>query len=162
MLGFVDGLKVRRTMKPTQFRRLHFCPRSVTPYARSRNFQLAHDGSSLGTNAALRRPPSVAQRHQFDYTFGCPELPSVNFTAASWHRQKHAAVDATAAAQQPAKLASVGMTNGSRATPGAHIPCKASIVMRRRLCTSVLHTGDAILACFPSIRRETSLLPLRI
>ena len=53
-------------------------------------------------------------------------------------------------------------TIGSRATPGAHIPYKTSIVMRRRLCTSVLHTGNAILACLPSIRRETSLLPLRI
>ncbi len=74
---------------------------------------LHNDGSTLVTNAALRRPPNVAQRHQFDYTFGRPELPSVNFTAASWHRHKTAAVDATAAAQQPAKLASVGMTDAS-------------------------------------------------
>ena len=57
---------------------------------------LANCGSSSVTNAALRRPPSVAQRHQFDYTPGCPELPAVNFTAASWHRHKPAAVDAIA------------------------------------------------------------------
>ena len=55
------------------------------------------DGSSLGTNAALRRPPSVAQRHQIDYIFRCARLPSVYSTAASWHRHKPAAVDATSA-----------------------------------------------------------------
>jgi hypothetical protein len=71
------------------------------------------DGSSSVTNAALRRPPSVAQRHQFDYTLGYPELPAVNFTAASWHRHKPAAVDATAITAQPTKLASVNITKAS-------------------------------------------------
>jgi len=51
------------------------------------------DGSFLVTN---RRPPSFDQRHQIDYTFRCPELPAVNFTAASWHGHKPAAVDAIA------------------------------------------------------------------
>ena len=71
------------------------------------------DGSSLGTNAALRRPPSVAHRHQFDYTFGCPELPSVNFTAASWHRHKPAAVDATAASLKNGEMRAVCHTSRS-------------------------------------------------
>jgi len=94
-------------MKPTQFRKFRFWRRRVTPYARSRNFQLAHDGSSLGTNAVLRRPPSVAQRHQIDYTFHCLELPAVNFTAASCHGHKPAAVDATSASFNPCKLRAV-------------------------------------------------------
>jgi len=53
---------------------------------------LHNDGSTLVTNAALRRPPNVAHRHQFHYTFGCPELTSVTFTDASCHRHKTAAV----------------------------------------------------------------------
>jgi hypothetical protein len=41
------------------------------------------DGLTLVTNAALRRPPSIAQRHQYDYAFHCPELRSVESTAAA-------------------------------------------------------------------------------
>ncbi len=39
---------------------------------------------SLGVafvGAARWTPPSIAQRHQFDYTFGCPELQSVSSAA---------------------------------------------------------------------------------
>ena len=55
------------------------------------------DGSSLVTNAALSRPPSVAQRHQFDYAFDCLELRSVDFTAALDDNSLPQAVDATSA-----------------------------------------------------------------
>ena len=47
------------------------------------------------TNAALRRAPSVDQRHQCDYTFCCPELPSVTSTAAANDNSVLRAVDAT-------------------------------------------------------------------
>jgi uncharacterized protein YjbI with pentapeptide repeats len=41
------------------------------------------------------------------------ELPSVDYTAASWRRSDLAAVDATAASLQWAKLLSVCRTNGT-------------------------------------------------
>ena len=68
------------------------------------------DGSTLVTNAALRRPPNVAQRHHFDYTFHCSELQSVDFTAASWHEHDSAAVDATSVSKPFAQLRAVGAT----------------------------------------------------
>jgi hypothetical protein len=40
-------------------------------------------GSSSGTNAAPRRPPSVAHRHHVDDTLDRPKLRAVSFTAAS-------------------------------------------------------------------------------
>jgi hypothetical protein len=49
----------------------------------------------MATNAALRRPPIVAQRHQFDCAFHCPELRSVDFTAAASDNSLLLAVDAT-------------------------------------------------------------------
>ena len=70
-------------------------------------------GASLLCYLANRRPPSVAQRHQIDYTFRCPELSAVNFTAASWHRHKPAAVDATSASNAEAFLESVVHTDCS-------------------------------------------------
>ena len=88
-----ETTKQRRTMKPTQFRRFRFCPRSVTPYARSRNFQLAHDGSSLVTNAARKTPP---QSHQLNHTIHRAKLRSVDFTAAAKDRSSLRSVDATA------------------------------------------------------------------
>jgi len=62
---------------------------------------------------ANRRPPSVAKCHQIDYTFRCPELPAVNFTAASWYGHKPAAVDAIAASVPSGDMQSVGETDAS-------------------------------------------------
>ena len=93
----MDGLKVLRTMKPTRLSELRFCPRSVTHGLRSALPFVTHDRSTLVTKAVILRPPRVAQRHHFDYTFHCSELQSVDFTAASWHEHDSAAVDATSA-----------------------------------------------------------------
>ena len=71
------------------------------------------DGSSLVTNAALSRPPSVAQRHQFDYAFDCLELRSVDFTAALDDNSLPQAVDTTASTKRVSYLQAVRHTAGS-------------------------------------------------
>ena len=74
---------------------------------------LTQDGSTLLTNAAIRRPPIVAPRHQFDHAFHCSELRSVDFTAAANDNPVVRAVDATACRKKTAKLASVWITSFS-------------------------------------------------
>jgi hypothetical protein len=71
------------------------------------------DGSTLVTNAALRRPPSVTQRHQYDYAFHCLELRSVENTAATNDDSLARAVDATSASWPVAKLSEVRFTASS-------------------------------------------------
>jgi hypothetical protein len=71
------------------------------------------DGSSLVTSAALSRPPSVAQRHQFDYAFDCLELRSVDFTAALDDNSLPQAVDATSASLSDDEMRSVCHTAGT-------------------------------------------------
>jgi hypothetical protein len=61
----------------------------------------------LITNAALRRAPSVDQRHQCDYTFCCPELPSVTSTAAANDNSVLRAVDATSCSLKTDELQAV-------------------------------------------------------
>jgi hypothetical protein len=68
------------------------------------------DGSTLVTNAALRRPPSVTQRHQCDYAFHCLELRSVENTAAPNDDSLALAVDATSVSKPFAQLRAVGAT----------------------------------------------------
>jgi hypothetical protein len=72
-----------------------FCPERA-----GRMQVLYPDGSSLVTSAALSRPPSVAQRHQFDYAFDCLELRSVDFTAALDDNSLPQAVDATSSTKR--------------------------------------------------------------
>ncbi len=55
----------------------------ASPNARSFQYKISNDGSTLVTNAALRTRPSIDQRHQFDYGFRWPELQAVDFTATS-------------------------------------------------------------------------------
>ena len=69
---------------------------------------LTQDGSSLVTNAAIRRPPNIAPRHQFDHAFDCSELRSVDFTAAANDNPVVRAVDATAASFSEGELTAVG------------------------------------------------------
>ena len=64
-------------------------------------------GSTLATNAALRRPPGIALRHQFDYAFHCPELRSVDFTAAANDDSLLRSVDATDGTSRSAELKEV-------------------------------------------------------
>ena len=46
-------------------------------------FDLRHD---LPLTSPFAEPEQFPWRHHCDYAILCPELPSVNFTAASWHR----------------------------------------------------------------------------
>jgi len=52
-LGFADGPKVRRTMKPTRLSEVRFCPRSVTHGLRS-------DGDGALSGSELDRAASLA------------------------------------------------------------------------------------------------------
>jgi hypothetical protein len=73
--------------------------------SRSKPF-VTHDGSTLVTNASI---VETTRCHQLDHTFRCPELRSVDSTAASWHQDDPAAVGATDCTNLIAKLASVAM-----------------------------------------------------
>ena len=64
-----------------------------------------------GSSVVLRRPPSVAQCHQFDYAFHCHELRSVDFTAALNDNSLLRAVDATDASSSGDEIPSVGATD---------------------------------------------------
>ena len=88
----VVAAKLRRSRSPRSFQQ----PAFVT-----------QDGY-LVTNAALRRAPSVDQRHQCDYTFCCPELPSVTSTAAANDNSFLRAVDATDASFSKGESTAVG------------------------------------------------------
>ena len=89
---------------------IRFASRNVR---RTRIAIVTHVGSTLVTNAAIRRPPNIAPRHQFDHAFHCPELRSVDFTVAANDNPVLRSVDATACRKKTAKLASVRITSFS-------------------------------------------------
>jgi len=71
----------------------------------------ARDIGRFVTNAAIHRPPIAAPRHQFDYAFHCPELRSVDFTAAANDNLVLRAVDATDASFRDDEMQSVCETS---------------------------------------------------
>ena len=71
---------------------------------------LTQVGSTLVTNAVLRRPPKATPAPSVDYTTHWPELRSVDFTAAAEDNFSVMAVDASASTKKSLFVRSVWFT----------------------------------------------------
>ena len=108
--------------------------------------QMHTDGSTLVTNAALRRLPSVTQRHQYAYAFYCLELRSVENTAAPNDDSLALAVDATSISKEIPKLASVWITSVNLEQPPTQVGSRKSLRIwhKNETRTSVLTSRGAV------------------